>query len=309
MLLKDVILTGKILSEALTALKKFSGETFVIKLGGPALGNIEQIKSFASQLVLLKQCGIDIIIVHGAGPKLGQILEKLNVKSSFVNDIRISTKENIDVVEMILSGHINKQIVSAINEAGGLALGFSGKDVKLMTASKVRKTYKETDSNIERILDFGYVGIPKKINSEIFQILEDSNIIPVISPVGFDEFNNTYNVNADNVASAIAASLQAQKLILLTEYDGIYNKNKKLLKKLTLEEAESIAKLRGTKEYILQKLNFCIEALKNGVQKAHLINMNTPYCILLEILGSEGIGTSITADDNPVYVDAFDFEG
>lgn len=306
--LKDILPTGKVLLEALSNLRKFSGETFVIKLGGSMMADIKKIKSFSADVVLLKQCGIDVIVVHGAGPKLGQIMEKLNVKSSFINDVRVSTKDDIDLVEMILSGHINKQIVSEINIAGGMAIGFSGKDAEFMTAAKVRKTYKETDSNIERILDFGYVGMPKKINPEIFHIFEDSPAIPVISPVGFDENGATYSINADNVASAVASALRANKLILLTEYDGLKDENGKLIQSLSLSEAESLKKTKVVKGSLLPKLSACIDALKGGVLQSHLINMHTPHCLLLELLTRDRIGTLVFNHENSFAIESFEMD-
>lgn len=307
-LTKNSDFTSKVLIEGLFSLKKYIGETFVIKIGGSMLGDSKKLKSFAQDLVLLKQCGIDVILVHGAGPKVGQILDKLKIKSSFIDNIRISTKDNVDMVEMILSGHINKEVVLEINKAGGTALGFSGKDADLMLASKVRKTHKESDSNIERILDFGFVGVPKKINPDIFQVFAESPVIPVISPVGFGENGDTYNANADQVASAIASAVRASKLILLTEYDGVVDEKQNLIKTLSIFEAESIKKSKTINGNILQKIGFCIEALKGGVSSAHLINIHTEHSILLELLTKDRIGTLIFSNENNFLTEDFDFE-
>jgi acetylglutamate kinase len=307
-LLKDRIFMKKLLTEGISSIRKFSGETIVVKYGGTAMGDINKIKSFASDVVLLKQCGIDIIVVHGAGPRLGQMLDKFKIKTSVVDNVRISTKENIDVVEMILSGHINKQMVTEINLAGGVALGFSGKDAGLMTATKVKKTYRETDSNIERILDFGCFGIPHKINTEIFEVFADSPVIPVISPVGYDEDGNTYNVNADNVAGAVAGALHANRLILMTEYDGILDSDNKIIHKLSRLEAESLKKTKIITGVMRPKLDVCLDALKSGVLGAHIINTSTPNGLLFEVLTKDRIGTLIFNNESMVRSEEFEFD-
>jgi acetylglutamate kinase len=196
----EAVKRAAILTEALPYIKKFSGETFIVKFGGSAMGNKESMANFAQNVVLLKSCGINVVVVHGGGPQISAMLERMNIKSEFVNGVRVTTKDMIEIVEMVLCGSINKEIVSIINRAGGTALGLSGKDANLIKAKKMRKTTKETDSNIERILDLGYVGIPVVINSDFFDALENTPVIPVIAPVGFDEAGNTYNINADIVA-------------------------------------------------------------------------------------------------------------
>jgi acetylglutamate kinase len=304
--LKDNIFKGKLLAEAMSHMRKFAGETFVIKYGGIAMGDPQKIKNFASDIVLLKNCGIEVIVVHGAGPKVGKILENLKVESSFVEGVRIATKENIDLIEMILTGHVNKQLVSEINAAGGVALGFSGKDASLMMATKIRKTKKETDSIIERIVDFGYLGMPTKINTEIFEVLSESQIIPVISPVGFDDNGNTFVINADNVAGVIASAIRAHRLILMTEYEGLIGEDGVKISSLSQLEAESLKKSKIIKGNMLSKLEVCLEALKHGVSGAHLINSGIQHALLLEILTKERIGTLIF--NNETNTNHYDFE-
>jgi acetylglutamate kinase len=289
----EALKRASILTEALPYVKKFSGETFVVKFGGSSMGNKESMEIFAKNVVLLKSCGINVVVVHGGGPQISAMLEKLNIKSEFINGLRVTTKEMIEIVEMVLCGSINKEIVSAINKAGGVALGLSGKDANLIRAKKIRKTHKESDSRIERILDLGYVGIPTAINGDFFDALEGTPIIPVIAPVGFDDQGNTYNINADNVAGAIASELETSKLILLTDVDGVQTFDKELISSLSIADAEEMIKSGKITGGMIPKIETCIEALKNGVSSVHIINGNTQHALLLEILTNEGIGTMI----------------
>ena len=217
------------LCEAMPYMKKFSGETFVIKFGGSAMGNNFNIKNFAKTIVLLKQVGINPIIVHGGGPQICEMLDKLDIKSSFVDGLRITDQDTVKVVEMVLAGSINKMIVNEINQAGGKAIGISGKDANIIKAKKVTRIQKDPESNIEKILNLGYVGEPYMIDPEIFGIFEDSDLIPVIAPIGIGDKGETFNINADTVAGAIAASIQASKLIILSDVDGVLLPNKELV--------------------------------------------------------------------------------
>lgn len=306
--LKDFVFKGKLIADAVSYIRKFSGETIVVKIGGSALSDITKIKNFALDVVMLKNCGIDVIVVHGIGSHIDRILDKFGRKQSVVENVRISTKEDIELIEMIASGYINKQIVHEINTAGGVGIGISGKDASLITASKMRRTKRETDSNIERLVDFGYLGMPKKINTEIFEILGDSPAIPVISPVGFDEFGNTYTINADNVAGAIASAVRANRLILMTEFDGIIGEDKTLISSLSRLEAEGLRKSKIVKGSALAKLDICIEALKAGVFGAHLINANLQHSLLIEMLTKERIGTFIFNNEVSMSNEDFEFE-
>jgi acetylglutamate kinase len=282
-----------VLTEALPYIKKFAGETFVVKFGGSSMGNKEAMAIFAQNVVLLKSCGINVVVVHGGGPQISAMLEKLNIKSEFINGLRVTTKDMIEIVEMVLCGSINKEIVSAINKAGGVALGLSGKDANLIKAKKIRKTHKETDSRIEKILDLGYVGIPTAINGDFFDALEGTPLIPVIAPVGFDEQGNTYNINADNVAGAIAGELEASKLILMTDVDGVQADGKAIVSSLSIFNAEEMIKAKQITGGMIPKIETCIDAVKAGVSTVHIINGNKEHALLLEILTDEGIGTMI----------------
>lgn len=282
-----------VLTEALPYIKKFTGETFVVKFGGSAMGNKTAMENFAKDVVLLKSCGINIVVVHGGGPQISTMLEKLNIKSEFINGIRVTTKEMISIVEMVLCGSINKEIVSAISKVNGIALGLSGKDANLIKAQKVRKTRKETDSNIERILDLGYVGTPVAINGEFFDALENTPIIPVIAPVGFDDQGNTYNINADTVAGSIASELEASKLILMTDVDGVKVDENTLISSLKVYHAEEMISNGQIYGGMIPKVETCIEAIRKGVESVHIINSNKEHALLLEILTDGGIGTMI----------------
>jgi acetylglutamate kinase len=289
----EMVKKVNVLTEALPYIKKFTGETFVVKFGGSAMGNKTAMENFAKDVVLLKSCGINIVVVHGGGPQISTMLEKLNIKSEFINGIRVTTKEMISIVEMVLCGSINKEIVSAISKVNGIALGLSGKDANLIKAQKVRKTRKETDSNIERILDLGYVGTPVAINGEFFDALENTPIIPVIAPVGFDDQGNTYNINADTVAGSIASELEASKLILMTDVDGVKVDENTLISSLKVYHAEEMISNGQIYGGMIPKVETCIEAIRKGVESVHIINSNKEHALLLEILTDGGIGTMI----------------
>ena len=289
----EAVKRAAVLTEALPYIKKFSGETFVVKFGGSSMGNKAAMENFAQNVVLLKSCGINVVVVHGGGPQISAMLERLGIKSEFVNGVRVTTKDMIEIVEMVLCGSINKEIVSTINKCGGVALGLSGKDANLMKAKRMRKTQKETDSNIERILDLGYVGTPTVVNTEFFDALENTPVIPVIAPVGFDDAGNTYNINADIVAGVIAGELEASKLILMTDVDGVQTDEKTLISSLTTYHAEEMIKNGQIYGGMIPKVETCIEAIRKGVETVHIINGNKEHALLLEILTDNGIGTMI----------------
>jgi acetylglutamate kinase len=285
---------SRILSEALPYMRKFSGETFVIKFGGSAMGDEKLAESFARDVVLLKQVGINPVIVHGGGPQIGQMLEKLKIQSSFIDGLRVTDKDTVDIVEMVLSGTINKKIVRDINSAGGVAIGLSGKDANLIQARKIRKTKRDTDSNIEKILDLGFVGEPTYINPEIFVIFEDTDVIPVIAPIGVDENGETYNINADTVAGAIASALVATKLIMLTDVPGVLNKQKELLSSISVNKVKSLIKDGTISGGMIPKVETCVNSVMNNVEAAHILNGKIPHVLLLEVFTEHGTGTMIT---------------
>src|SRR5579885_2684986 len=225
------------LAAALPYFRRYSGATIVVKYGGHAMGDSAIGSMFAEDVVLLKQIGVNPIVVHGGGPQIGQMLERLKIKSSFVDGLRVTDRETVEIVEMVLSGSINKQIVSAVNAAGGFAIGLSGKDANLIKARKLHRAPRESDSNIEKLLDLGFVGEPSEINADVLAHFERSNIIPVIAPIGVGEAGETYNINADTVAGAVAAAVKATRLLLLTDVAGVLDAGKALIPELSASEA------------------------------------------------------------------------
>ncbi|MBT4989434.1 MAG: acetylglutamate kinase [Rickettsiales bacterium] len=288
---------ASILAEALPYIQKFSGEVFVIKIGGSAMGDPKVIEEFAKDVTLLKQIGVNPIIVHGGGTQIGEMLNKLKIKSEFIDGLRVTDRQTVDIVEMVLSGSINKEIVTAINKQGGQAVGISGKDANLIIAQKLQKTRRDSDSNIEKILDLGFVGEPVTINPEILYTLDESELIPVIAPIGISKDGQTYNINADTVAGKIASSLNAYKLIVLSDVDGIYNGDK-LVNSINIAEINSLIKKKVISAGMIPKTRTCIEALENGVNSAHILNGTTPHILLVEVFTEHGVGTMINIEGN-----------
>lgn len=288
--------TVSTLSEALPYMRQFADETFVIKYGGHAMGDAALSRQFAEDIVLLKQVGINPIVVHGGGPQIGKMLERLKIQSSFIDGLRVTDAATVEIVEMVLSGSINKQIVSEINAAGGMAIGISGKDGQLIEARKIRRHAKDPDSNIEKILDLGFVGEPVRINPTIIQEFAESNIIPVIAPIGVGPNGETFNINADTAAGAIAAALAAAKLMILTDVPGVLNKDKELISELTISEAHKLSKDGVITGGMIPKMETCIHALENDVEAAHILDGRLPHVLLLETFTKYGAGTMIYRD-------------
>lgn len=282
------------LSEALPYMHLFAGQTFVIKYGGHAMGDESLAHDFARDVALLKQVGINPIIVHGGGPQIGAMLERLKIKSSFVDGLRVTDKETVEIAEMVLSGSLNKKIVSSINSAGGLAVGLSGKDGNLIEAQKLTRTKRDPDSNIERILDLGFVGEPRRINPEILENFEENNAIPVIAPIGIGSKGQTYNINADTVAGHIAAAIGATKLIMMTDVEGVLDKEKNLISKLSPAEVRKLQMDGTIAGGMIPKLETCLFALEEGVDAATILDGRIPHVLLLEIFTEHGVGTMIT---------------
>ena len=288
--------TVSTLSEALPYMRQFADETFVIKYGGNAMGDGAVSRQFAEDIVLLKQVGINPIVVHGGGPQIGKMLERLKINSSFIDGLRVTDAAAVEVVEMVLSGSINKQIVSEINAAGGMAVGISGKDGQLIEARKLRRHAKDPDSNIEKILDLGFVGEPVRINPSILQEFAESNIIPVVAPIGIGENGETYNINADTAAGALAASLAAAKLMILSDVPGLLNKDKDLISEISIREARKLEKEGIISGGMIPKIETCIHALENDVEAAHILDGRLPHVLLLEVFTKYGAGTMIYRD-------------
>ncbi len=282
-----------VLTEALPYMRRYAGKTFVIKYGGAAMGDEALAATFARDIVLLRQVGINVVVVHGGGPQIGAMLERLKLKSEFVDGLRVTDAETVGVVEMVLSGRINKQIVAQIAAAGGRAVGLSGKDGGLIRVRKLSRTTRDPDSNIEKVVDLGFVGEPERVDPYILAVMRDSDIIPVIAPIGFDASGQTYNINADTVAGAVAGALGATRLLLLTDVEGVLDKSGALIAEMTVEEARARMADGTLTGGMIPKIETCIAALQQGVEAAVVIDGRVPHGVLLEIFTEHGSGTLI----------------
>ncbi len=289
---------ARILIEALPYIRKFNRQTMVIKYGGHAMVDAKLKKGFALDIILMKYVGLIPVVVHGGGPQIGKFLSKLSIKSNFVAGHRITDEKTMDVVEMVLAGKVNKEIVATINHHGGQAVGLSGKDGHLITARRLKiipNLDKQGDKpdNPPEMIDIGLVGEVVSINNCIIMSLIDDQFIPVIAPVGVGKDNETYNINADMVAGHIASSLKARKLILLTDVEGVLDSDGNLISSLTMDEADRMIARGVIKEGMIPKLQCSFDALKGGVEKVHIIDGRKEHALLLEILTDEGVGTEI----------------
>lgn len=275
--------TAATVASALPYMRKFAGETFVVKYGGHAMVDPALAETFARDVVLLKQVGIHPVVVHGGGPQIARMLEKLGIESEFVDGLRVTTEKMVEVVEMVLAGSINKQIVTAIQQQGGLAMGLSGKDGNLIKAQKLRRNGQ----------DLGFVGEPTAVNPAIMNEFARSNFIPVIAPIGVGENGETYNINADTAAGAVAAAIKAEKLIMLTDVAGVLAKDGELLSELDLDEVRRLMGDGTISGGMTPKLETCLYALKNGVKNAHILDGRIPHVLLVEIFTEHGAGTMV----------------
>jgi acetylglutamate kinase len=286
---------AKTLSEALPFMRQFSDQTLVIKFGGHAMESDDLARLFARDVVLLKQVGVNPVVVHGGGPQIDAMLKRLDIVTPRVDGLRFTDQATVEVVEMILSGKINKQIVSAINEAGGFAVGLSGKDGHLIRARKLRRTKKDPDSNIERVLDLGFVGEPAEINPHILEQFKKSDTIPVIAPVGMGGAGETYNINADTAAGAIAGATGAKRLLMLTDVAGVLDKAKNLIPEMTAHQVHKYIADGTISGGMIPKVETCLDAVKQGVDGAVILDGRVPHAILLELFTPHGVGTLIKA--------------
>lgn len=284
---------ARILSEALPFMQLYDKRTVVVKYGGHAMGDEALGAEFARDIVLLKQAGLNPIVVHGGGPQIGAMLTRLGIKSEFSGGLRITDKATVEIVEMVLAGSINKQIVAQLNQAGGRAVGLCGKDGNLIVARKVEHKVHDPELNIEKLLDLGFVGEPAAINPEILQVIQKSDIIPVIAPIGVSPDGHTYNINADTAAGAIAAAMGAARLLLLTDVSGVLNKEGKLMEELTIEQARALMKDGTISGGMIPKLETCIEAVEGGVEAVVILDGRVPHAVLLELFTEHGAGTLI----------------
>lgn len=291
--MEDLIKRAEVLIESLPYLRDFYKKTFVIKYGGHAMVDEELKRNFALDIVLLKYIGLNPIVVHGGGPQIGEVLKKMNIPSRFVGGLRITDDATMDVVEMVLVGKVNKEIVNLINQAGGKAVGLSGKDGCLIEARKIVLKQEELPDKPPEIIDLGHVGEVAKVNKEVLDLLDKEQFIPVIAPVGVGHRGETFNINADWVAGEIAAALKAKKLILLTDVPGVLNKEGNLISSMTLEDAESLIKNGVITGGMIPKIQAALKAVRAGVEKAHIIDGRILHAVLLELFTTQGIGTEI----------------
>ncbi len=286
--MQELIAKAEILLDALPYIRRYSGKTMVIKYGGHSMVDDDLKASFAQDIVLLKFIGINPVVVHGGGPQIGQLLKQLGIESQFVRGMRVTDQQTMDVVEMVLMGKINKEIVSLICRHGGRAVGLSGKDGELILAKKLT-----VEQPKEEQVDMGMVGAVRAINPSVIETLDRSDFIPVIAPVGVGEGGETYNINADVVAGEIAEALQAEKLILLTDVEGIRAADGTLIPTLELERAQQLIRAGVITAGMIPKVECCIEALRGGAKKTHIIDGRVRHAVLLEIFTREGVGTEI----------------
>lgn len=284
-----------ILAEALPNMLKYDEETVVVKFGGHAMGDETLANAFAQDIVYLKQSGVNPIVVHGGGPQIAAMLNKLEIKSEFVNGLRVTDKPTVEVVEMVLAGAINKEIVSAINRQGGKAVGICGKDAHLMVARKITEM-PDPESNLMKAVDIGYVGEPTKVNPHILDVISQSDLIPVVAPVAVTPEGQTLNINADTFASAVAIATKAKRLLLLTDVAGVLDKDKNLLPELTVPEARALIKDGTIQGGMIPKIEGCIDVVERGVEAVVIINGTVPHCVLLELLTEHGAGTMLRGD-------------
>jgi acetylglutamate kinase len=291
---KELIAKAEILLEALPYLRRFQGQTLVIKYGGAAMKEPELKKGFAQDITLFQTLGIQVVLVHGGGPQIGKLLEDLQIPTRFVEGLRVTDSRTMDVVEMVLAGKINKEIVNLINHTGGRAVGLSGKDGNLLRVQKL-EFYRPRDDEPPEIIDIGHVGEVTGVNTDLIRTLLGQHFLPVIAPVGVGEQGETYNINADSVAGAVAGALGAAKLILLTDVPGVLDQEGHLISSLTRYQAVTMMEKGAISGGMIPKVKCCLETLEEGVTKAHILDGRVPHAVLLEIFTDSGVGTEIVA--------------
>lgn len=285
---------AQVLTEALPYIQRFIGKTIVVKFGGNAMVDPLLHESFARDVVLMKLVGMNPVVVHGGGPQIGALLEKLNIRTEFVDGMRVTDAQTMDVVEMVLGGSVNKEIVSSINRNGGKAIGVTGKDGQMIRAHKLKVTRHSPELDAPEIIDIGHVGEVDQIDTEVLSVILESNFIPVIAPIGVDEDGSTYNINADLVAGKLAEVMRAEKLMLLTNVAGLLDKKGKILTGLTTKQVDGLIADGTISGGMLPKIRCALDAVKAGVTSAHIIDGRVPHAVLLETFTDEGMGTLIT---------------
>ncbi|MGL5446301.1 MAG: acetylglutamate kinase [Rhabdaerophilum sp.] len=292
--LPDVHTRAEVIAEALPFMQRYDQEVVVIKYGGHAMGNKAAAEDFAEDVVLLELQGVKPIVVHGGGPQIGRMLDKLGIKSEFQGGMRVTDAATVEIVEMVLAGSINKQIVGWISAEGGKAIGLCGKDGGMVTARKMTRTVRDPDSNIERELDLGFVGDPHKVDRSVLDAVLKAELIPVLAPVAIGEDGQTYNVNADTFAGAIAGAMKAKRLLLLTDVAGVLDKDKNLIPELTVDQCRALIADGTVSGGMIPKIETCIYAIEQGVEGVVILDGKVPHAVLLELLTEHGAGTLIT---------------
>jgi acetylglutamate kinase len=283
---------ARLLADALPYMQRYSGQTVIVKFGGHAMGSPELSAAFAQDIVLLKQSGVHPIVVHGGGPQIASMLKRLQLKSEFVNGLRVTDKPTVEVVEMVLAGLINKDIVTAINRHGGRAVGISGKDANLMIAKRITHIA-DPESNLMKAVDIGLVGDPVEINPHIVNVFAESDLIPVIAPVAISREGETLNINGDTFASALAARMRAKRLLLLTDVAGVLDKEQQLIQQLTTADARALIRDGTISGGMIPKVEGCIEVVEAGVEGVVILDGRVPHCVLLELFTRHGVGTLV----------------
>ncbi|WP_114189111.1 acetylglutamate kinase [Microvirga aerophila] len=291
--LPDVHVQAEVLVQALPHMQRYDQQVVVIKYGGHAMGDRAAAEDFAEDVVLLEQSGIKPIVVHGGGPQIGKMLEKLGIKSEFRAGLRVTDEATVEVVEMVLAGSINKQIVGWIGAEGGKAVGLCGKDGNMVTARKITRTSVDPESNIEKVVDLGFVGEPEKVNREVLDQVLSAELIPVLAPVAVGQDGQTYNVNADTFAGAIAGAMMSKRLLLLTDVPGVLDKNKNLIPEMTIEDCRRLIADGTITDGMIPKIETCIYALERGVEAVVILDGKVPHAVLLELFTDHGAGTLI----------------
>jgi acetylglutamate kinase len=284
---------ARVLVQALPHMQRYDDEIVVVKYGGHAMGDEPVGRDFARDIVLLEQSGVNPVVVHGGGPQIGDMLKRLGIKSEFADGLRVTDAATVEIVEMVLAGSINKQIVGFINEAGGRAVGLCGKDGNMVLARKLSRAVADPGSHIEKLVDLGFVGEPAKVDTTVLDQILGRELIPVLAPVAAGLEGGTFNVNADTFAGAIAGALKAKRLLLLTDVPGVLDKSKKLIKQLTLADARRLIADGTISGGMIPKVETCIEALDQGVEGVVILDGKVPHAVLLELLTDHGAGTLI----------------
>lgn len=285
---------ARILAEALPFMQRYDGQTVVVKYGGHAMGDPALARQFAADIVQLKQCRINPIVVHGGGPQIGRMLDRLSIKSSFEDGLRVTDAATVEVVEMVLAGSINKGVVADIQRAGGRAVGISGKDGNLCRARKLTRTRRDPDSNIEKVIDLGFVGEPDRIDPQLLETIIHSDAIPVIAPIGVSAAGETLNINADTFAGAIAVAVKAKRLLLLTDVAGVLDDRGELISELKLDVIASLIADDTISGGMIPKVESCAQVVRAGVEGVIILDGRVPHCVLLELFTPHGVGTRIS---------------